>query len=246
MLNVVAKILKQFYASSDVKVDGVLLAEEKAVVIDRVAIISDLHLGIENVLAEKGIFVPRMQIDEIISQANKLVRKYKIDKLIIAGDLKHEFSKNLPYEWRDIEKFLNEVEARVEVVRGNHDNYLSAILSKFNVPLVDEIKIGDWKVVHGHFNCEGKKIIMGHEHPTVKSRIEGAIYTFPCFLRIAIDDRIVIVLPAFSPFLAGSNVLEIDSFLSPILSKVDLSSVEVYGIADEIYYLGRIGDLKSI
>ena len=227
-----------------VKVDNLILTPEKAVIINKTAIISDLHLGIENVLLEKGIHIPRMQIDEIINDVKKIVEKYSISRLIIAGDLKHEFSRNLPYEWDDVKRFLNEINVEIEIVRGNHDNYLGVILSKYNIPLVDEVTVKNWTIVHGHQNCESKRIIMGHEHPVVKIRVEGGTYSFPCFLKIKSRNKTIVVLPAFSPLLSGSSILNLESFLSPLLSGTNSDDVEVYGIADDVYHLGKVINLR--
>lgn len=226
------------------KLSNLILTPEKAIIINKIAIISDLHLGIENVLLDRGIHVPRMQIDEIIENTRKIVERYNINKLIIAGDLKHEFSRNLPYEWDDVRRFLDEVNVEIEVVRGNHDNYLGIILSKYGIPLVDEVVVENWKIVHGHQDCKSNMIIMGHEHPVIKIRFEGGFYSFPCFLRISGEDKVTIVMPSFSPLLSGSNILNLDSFLSPILSNVKLDEVEVYGIADDVYFLGKVSNLR--
>jgi len=178
----------------------VLLTPEKAAVVGNTAVIADLHLGFENVLQERGYALPRLQLKEIKKQVKNIVEKYDISKIVIAGDLKHEFSKNLPYEWEDVREFIESVEVKLEVVRGNHDNYLAAILADYGIELKEKVNVGDFTVVHGHREFDGEKIIMGHEHPAVKIRVRGALYSFPCYL---VADSSKIVLPAFSPLMAG-------------------------------------------
>ncbi len=217
-----------------------VLTPEKAVVINKTAIIADLHLGIENVMQNKGVAIPRMQISDVILQTRKIIEKYKIKKLVIAGDLKHEFSKNLPYEWEDVRTFIESIDVDLSVVRGNHDNFLAAILAEYNITLKEYEKVGEYYVVHGHKDVEFEKIIMGHEHPAIKIRVRGGIYNYPCYL-LADDSKIV--LPAFSPLMSGSDVLQTE-FLSPILKKAN--KIEVYAIEDEVFYLGRLEDLKKI
>ncbi len=219
---------------------GLSLTPEKAAVIGKTAVIADLHLGLENVLQERGIALPRMQLVEITSTVNRIIEKYKVKKLIIAGDLKHEFSKNLPYEWEDVREFIESVDVDLEVVRGNHDNYLAAILADYGIELKESTRVGEYFVVHGHKDFEGEKVIMGHEHPAVKIRVRGALYSFPCYL---VADESKIVLPAFSPLMGGSDVLH-GNFLSPILQKA--KKVEVYAIEEEVLYLGSIEDLKRV
>ncbi len=216
---------------------------ERALIVKRTAVIADLHLGLENALIEKGIAIPKVQLEDIIERLRNLP---KIERVVIAGDLKHEFGRNLPYEWEDVEvllKFLLKEGLDVVVVRGNHDNFLGAILSKFGLNLLDRYDLEGWTVVHGHKDCDAKRIIMGHEHPAIKIRIDG-VYTFHCFLRIR-TEREVIVLPAFSPLVSGSDVSSC-RFLSPILSNVKCEDVEVYAVDEEVFYLGTLGDLKEI
>ncbi|WP_457549251.1 metallophosphoesterase [Archaeoglobus sp.] len=217
---------------------------ERALIVGKTAIVADLHLGLENVLIEKGIAVPKVQLDDIIERLDRISRK--VEKVVIAGDFKHEFGRNLPYEWEDVKIVMEFLLERVEVVvvRGNHDNFLKAILAKFGVDLLDYYDIEGWRVVHGHKECNADKIIMGHEHPAIKVRIDG-VYTFHCFLRVKREGREVIVLPAFSPLVQGSDVT-LCQFISPILKGVRCDDVEVYALDGDVFYLGTIADIKSL
>lgn len=216
------------------------ITPEKALVAGKTAVIADLHLGIENAMQNLGIAIPRMQIVDVIGKVNLIVEKYEIEKLIIAGDLKHEFAGNLPYEWDDIRGFLDSVDLEISVVRGNHDNFLSAILSEYSIELKEYERMGDYYVVHGHTDLGFERVIMGHEHPAVKFRHGGAIYSYPCFL---IADKTKFVLPAFSPLVSGSDVLQ-GEFLSPVLR--NSKKIEVYAIEDEVVYLGELETLRKI
>lgn len=223
-----------------VVVSNMILTPEKAVIIEDSAVIADLHLGFENVLQNKGVAIPRIQVREIVKNVKKIVDKYNLNQIIVAGDLKHEFSKNLPYEWEDIREFIESLDVELEVVRGNHDNFLATILAEYNIELKEYVRIGDYYVIHGHRDAEYERLIMGHEHPAIKVRIRGATYTFPCYLLV---DNTKIVLPAFSPLMRGSDVLQ-NSYLSPILRKA--KKIEVFAIEEEVVYLGSIEDLKRV
>jgi putative SbcD/Mre11-related phosphoesterase len=224
------------------RIGSIELTPEKAAIIEDTAIIADLHLGFENVMQDYGVAFPRMQIRDVITNTEKILKKYGVDRLIIAGDLKHEFSRNLPYEWEDVELFLKTFrDLRIEVVRGNHDNFLAAILAKHGIELRESIEVNGWTVVHGHKDCNAERIIMGHEHPAIKIR-KGGLYSFPCYLHVK-SEREIIVLPAFSPLMSGSDVLSIDAFMSPIFN-VNVEDVEIYAVEEEIFYLGKIRDLR--
>ncbi|MEM1578205.1 MAG: metallophosphoesterase [Archaeoglobaceae archaeon] len=216
------------------------LTPERAIVIENTAVIADLHLGIENAMQNAGIAIPRMQIIDIIKRTRELVEKYDVERLIIAGDLKHEFGENLPYEWDDVRSFLNSLDVELSVVKGNHDNFLASILSEYSIELKDYEKVGEYVVVHGHKDCEAEKIIMGHEHPAIKLRVRGANYSFPCFL---VADKTKFVLPAFSQLVSGSDVLQ-EEFLSPILRRA--KKIEIYAVEEGTLYLGDIKTLRNI
>lgn len=216
------------------------LTPEKALIAEKTAVIADLHLGIENAMQNLGIAIPRMQIVDVISRVNEIIDKFEVEKLIIAGDLKHEFGENLPYEWDDVRGFLDSIDVEVSVVRGNHDNFLSTILSEYSIELKEYERIGDFYVIHGHKDLGFEKVIMGHEHPAVKFRHGGAIYSYPCFL---VADKTKFVLPAFSSIVSGSDVLQ-GEFLSPILRNSKI--IEVYAVENEVVYLGTLEVLRKI
>lgn len=216
------------------------LIPEMGVLIEKTAVISDLHLGIENAMQNSGIALPRMQIMDVIERTKRLLEKYDVEKLVIAGDLKHEFGENLPYEWDDVRSFLNSLDVEVSVVRGNHDNFLAAILKDYSIELKEKEVVKGYTIVHGHKDCEERKLILGHEHPAIKIRFRGANYSFPCFL--VLNDT-QIVLPAFSKLVAGSDILQTE-FLSPIVKRAE--KIEVYAVESEIFYLGELRVLRNI
>ncbi len=229
------------------RVHGVILSEKRGLVVGETLVIADLHLGIEGVLEEKGIAVPSLQIDSIISGIEGLVDDFSPEELVIAGDLKHEFSRNVPGEWKDVRKFIESIsrKVRLRVVRGNHDNFLQSILSRYGVEFSERIKVGQFSVEHGHRDSDAEKLIMGHEHPSIKLRHEGGIYTYRAFLHAKNSDREVWVLPHFSPILPGSNVLESD-FLSPVMKSFSPDMIEVYAVEDDVYFMGTLKILREL
>src|SRR5207245_1872457 len=109
---------------------------------ERALVISDLHLGFEGALAEQGVSIPRFQRRVILERLGKMLDRGKAEKVIIAGDFKHEFSKNLVDEWVEVKQVLRLLKDRVTQVllRGNHDRYLSPILNR--TPIDDARVIG--------------------------------------------------------------------------------------------------------
>ena len=213
---------------------------------ERTAAISDLHLGFEAALAEQGVSIPRFQRREILERLRRLLDRYDPERIVIAGDFKHEFSKNLVDEWVEIKQVLRFLRDRTEaiVVRGNHDNFLATILSDLGMTLHDRYDLGGCTFVHGHEDVSSLgTIVMGHEHPAVKLRdVLGATISVSAFL---IAER-VIVLPAFSPLALGTSVAS-HPYLSPILNRVDVDRARVVGIDEKegLLDFGRVADLKE-
>ncbi len=237
---------------TSVKIGDLLLIPEKAIIIEDSAIISDLHLGIEQSMPG---YVPRLQIGEIVESVKEIFESYGIERLIVNGDMKHEFSQNMPYEWDDVRYFVESVNefGELRVVRGNHDNYLAAILAKYDIELERSIRLNVWVVAHGHEAIEAEKLIIGHEHPSIRIRSGYASYTYPCFLRgkkiesgVNRINKELIVLPAFSPMVTGSDVIATLSFLSPPLNSFSSAEIEVYAIEDRVYSMGNLEGLREV
>ena len=97
---------------------------------DRVLVVSDLHIGWERLLSQKGVHVPS-QTPKIKNQLLKLIKECKPTRLIVLGDVKDAIVKVSMEEWRDIPDFfetINEKVSDIQVVLGNHDGNLEPLL----------------------------------------------------------------------------------------------------------------------
>lgn len=218
-------------------------------------LIADLHIGYETALEGEGFAMPRIQNERMLEKINLAIDKFDPDSVVIAGDLKHNFDRNLRAEWEGVERMIDAVSkrSRLIVVRGNHDNYLASILSKRNIALRNEFFLGDVKVVHGHRTTEFWEggMIFGHEHPAITLReATGASVKIPCFLYSPIDDRLV--LPAFSSLALGSDIIRTpdEARMIPLLRSTGTGSYIVYGFSSEqllnyrsVYDLRCIGNI---
>ncbi|MGC9123614.1 MAG: metallophosphoesterase [Thermoplasmata archaeon] len=209
-------------------------------------VMADLHIGFEDVMAEKGLFLPKVQKSILLDIFERLFSYYEIKNFLIDGDFKHEFSRNMKQEWNEIEYIINYLKERcnIIIIRGNHDNYLKAILAKYDIKLHEKIMIDNYLFLHGHKEYEGnEKIIIGHEHPSVKIRESyGGLINYPSFL-IGKD---IVVLPSPSIYSSGSDILAGD-ILSPILKNRLKGDEDIYGIDSKlgIIYFGKYNHLRS-
>ncbi|MGC8608668.1 MAG: metallophosphoesterase [Thermoplasmata archaeon] len=214
-------------------------------------VVSDLHLGYEEEMNLHGVFLPKLQKNHITSLMDKIIDRYSPEKIIINGDFKQEFSRNLSTEWDDITSFIDRYSDRDLIfIRGNHDNYLKTILNKRNYELFDYYEDDRYYIYHGDRNMSIKKItILGHEHPSVVLRDHvGGIYKLPAFA-FNFDEN-VIITPAMSFFSSGTDISESllsEEHFTPALKGMKISSFRIYAITDEfgIVDFGYLEDLHN-
>lgn len=145
---------------------------------ERVLIVADLHIGLEYELAKAGVNIP-YQTERIQGELLNLVKEYKPDRLVIAGDVKHGVPVTSFQEKRELptlfEVLLKEV-SKIDVTRGNHDGNIQDLATKDvvihsskGIILGDDFKVA---IFHGHAwpnpkALEADLIVTGHNHPTV-------------------------------------------------------------------------------
>lgn len=236
---------------------ALFLKEQKALVI------ADLHIGYESSLKDRGIHIPQNSYPYMREVVYRLIKETGARTLIMLGDVKHEFGKPSAQEWvevKDLLSFLSDNGVEVHVVRGNHDNYIIAILNRMNVPLHDPFMVlDDVLLMHGHKEVEVpeeiRTVLMGHEHPAVSSRdLSGSRYKFKCFLvgRMGKKRQRLVVLPSMSPLSLGVGVNETpkDELLSPLLRSVDVDVDSLTPVVVEerigVFRFPQVGLMRSI
>jgi uncharacterized protein len=212
---------------------------------EKVLIINDIHIGYEGELHAKGILVPRIQYKDIISEMKNILKAVQPEKIIINGDLKHEFGRISNQEWRDVLDFLDFLvkHAEVIIVQGNHDPIIKPIAEKRKVTVMGSYELEDTLIIHGDELIDTKKrIIIGHEHPAISIKEGSKIEKYKCFLKGKWKKNEVIVVPSFNPLLEGTDVLQ-GRMLSPFLENVD--NFEVFIVSKgEAFNFGKVKGLK--
>ncbi|MBS3126537.1 metallophosphoesterase [Candidatus Woesearchaeota archaeon] len=213
-----------------------------------ILIINDLHIGYEEVLQRKGILVPKFQLKEIITKLEHILEKTKPEKVIINGDLKHEFGTVLKQEWKEVLQFLDVVLQKcktVIIIKGNHDPIIAPIAEKRRVAVVTEYSVDDTLIVHGDELMETKatRIIIGHEHPAITMREGSKWEKYKCFLKGKWQRKELIAVPSFNPLLEGTDILK-EEVLSPFLE--DIATFKVYIVnKGEVFDFGKVKDLQK-
>ncbi len=225
-------------------------------------VIADLHIGKEEELRQAGFTLPS-QAKRMGEQVVSLVEDLRPRRLIILGDLKHQFPKSTGLERREVPRFFDELEglvSEIHMVQGNHDGNVSNILPR-GVILhgADGFRLGTIGFVHGHAwpaedVMEADTLLMGHNHPTImfQDRL-GFRNVHRCWIRAAFarsNERYrrlpkeLIILPAFNEFSGGTTMNETGSrYLGPVLNSGDVQMREA-----RVYLLDglHLGELKDI
>lgn len=212
---------------------------------EKILIVSDFHLGYEEMLREEGVLVPRFQLKDVLKRLEKILKKIRPKKIIINGDLKHEFGKVLNQEWRDVlglVDFLLGNCKELVLIKGNHDIFLGPIARKRSVKVVKDYLIGDKLITHGDKikKTAAKTIIIGHEHPAISLKEEGKIEKYKCFLGGKWKGKDLIVMPSFNFLFEGTDVIK-EELLSPYLE--DILKFGVYIAGKKVYAFGKVKDL---
>lgn len=226
--------------------------------LDSTLVISDLHIGYEEFLNKQGILVPRLQFEEMskkIVSILKLLEKKAIKRIIVNGDLKHEFGTISEQEWRNTLNFLDLLlkhAKEVVLIKGNHDTIIGPIAKKRNVQVVNHFMIPKKQkkcilIIHGDKipgkgllgNCSA--VIIGHEHPAISIKEGSKVESYKCFLKGKYKGKTLIVQPSFNTLIDGTDVLR-EKTLSPLLRQ-RLDKFDVYAVEDKAYKFGKLKNL---
>ncbi len=219
-------------------------------------VVADLHLGYEDALRERGVELPYEQYPWMKRKILRYIEEEDPEIVILDGDIKHEFGGALSQEWREVLDLIRTLKGRVkvEVVRGNHDNYLIPILLREGIEIRDPYLILEHVMYfHGHKELisvpkEVELIVMGHEHPAISLRDDiGGSHRFKVFLEGEYLGIKVLVLPSLSPLAPGTDIIKAgkESLLSPVLRKANLDEFMVY-IVDEEVGVEKLGPLSVV
>jgi len=211
-------------------------------------VISDLHLGYEESLGRQGVLVPRTQFKQIIKRLEWITSNVGVERVVLNGDVKHEFGRVSQQEWREVLRLLEYFEKKkikVIVIKGNHDTILGPIARKKQVKEFKEIRHKDILIAHGDYIPKklAPIVIIGHEHPALTLREKAKQEKYKCFLKGNYKKSKLIVQPSFNPLVEGTDVSK-EEILSPLIT--DISKLEVYIVDDRTHDVLSFGKLKSL
>jgi len=234
------------------------VADEAALLVGKVLIVADLHIGIEEEFRLKGYNIPTLT-HHIERRIIELIEKHDIDKLIVLGDLKHSII-GTKRDYREVKMFLEEIleHVDVEIAKGNHDGNIQHWTGSFDDVTVHGprgFRLDNLGLFHGHAHpsddlWKSKILVMGHEHPVVKFVDRLGVPVFlktwlrTRFTSSDIEPKELLLVPAFNDYLGGTSVNASGSkFLGPVMKNkhLDLKNAKLYLLDGT--FLGKRKDL---
>lgn len=216
--------------------------------------ISDLHIGYEEALNTRGILIPRHQVKDTLERLGKILAVTgKLDKIIINGDLKHEFgsvNKDEFFGVRDVISLLLKHCRELIILEGNHDKILG-YAKREGVKIMQTVLIGEALFAHGDSiiktpDADGAKtIVIGHAHPAISVSDGIASEKVKCFLVGRWKFKNLIALPSFNLVTEGTDVTT-EETLSPYLE--NMRNFEAFAVPkfNEILYFGKLKNLSKL
>ena len=230
----------------------------------RTLVIADLHVGFEDALHRDGALVPRGHLRALLERLERLLcaigasERSPFERVIVNGDLRHQFGPLTAREWQESQRLLEaltRVSREVILVEGNHDGNLAMLAEDHeSVTVRRSYRLGALLFLHGDHEPEGispevRTLVIGHEHPAVglRDRVTGRAELYKCFLAgPGPGRRTLLVQPAFNPWTQGSDLLR-ETPLSPLLDEEALGEFDVYLVSDagDVYPFGPRGRLMG-
>lgn len=159
-------------------------------------ILSDLHLGKAAHFRKNGIAIPSNVQEQDLLRLSRLIKYYKIARIILVGDLLHAGENKEVERFKVCMQSLPEVE--IVLIKGNHDRISDARWLDLGIHQVyDEHIFEGVHFVHTPTESLQGTFISGHIHP-------GVVYPISKWEHIRMPAYIVtpnqIILPAYSQF----------------------------------------------
>ncbi len=200
----IAPLLNRVSVHRNILLDGRLALFHKR---QRWLAVADLHFGYELSQRARGNLFPLWGMQNIENRMEELLDDYQPRQLILLGDLVHDRA--------GIGNFCQFVErtnkkCEVVLISGNHDRRAKSQFAKLQRPWVEFWRADGFYFHHGDCAADAGDCvqIVGHHHPTGAIRDgAGLRLKLPAFVQQ--DARWI--MPAFSPWAAGTNWFDANS-----------------------------------
>jgi putative SbcD/Mre11-related phosphoesterase len=209
-------------------------------------VITDLHIGFEDKLAQNKIFVGKnTTLNESVEKISTIIDSQKPDDLILLGDIKSGINRISKTEWDEVPEFLSKISKKIEVVLvpGNHDASISHLVPD-GITMISSVGmvLENTLLTHGHTMPSENfsyvdRIVMGHVHPVFfdedsilnGQRVWVSIRTKKDSLFPSSTGEIEItIVPSFNRYFYATKKKQYKKSISPIIEKIkNVSSARI-------------------
>ncbi|MBI4361287.1 metallophosphoesterase [Candidatus Micrarchaeota archaeon] len=221
------------------------LYNEAAAKLHDALLLSDLHLGIEYDLQEKGYHVP-LQFKAVAAHVNAIIKQSRARQVIFLGDVKHDVFGLKDKEHRMLNAFFRRLKTkRITVCKGNHDSEIEAVKG-ITVAAPEGFLFEDTLLFHGHAQPDPElvkkadAICCGHEHPLAQIREGRHTWTEKAWILGLQGKKRFTVFPHFGP-LVGGRVFDPEKHLVRFLSNASCRNASAHLLSGV-----RLGKVRNV
>jgi len=183
------------------------LLPQKAIYIQQLKalLVSDVHLGKAETFQKHGVPIPNTLNQDSLDRLQNICSEFELDYLFILGDLFHSKFALVDEVLDPWFKFVQNLNASVQLVVGNHDRSLVPMLESLLIQcILDAIQINNLVLSHEPTSQPNCFNICGHLHPCVRIKTKLDNLRLPCFYLD--NSQNVLILPSFGAFTGSFEV----------------------------------------
>jgi len=211
-------------------------------------IVTDIHLGFENILKSNEIFIGKHStINETIQEISEIIELENPDSVILLGDIKSSIKNISKNEWDEVPLFFEEIGKKCDIILipGNHDANIQKLIPN-NISMISSTGMVEDNVLltHGHTMPSENfshidKIIMGHIHPVFfqedsimnGQRVWVSLKTekqkiFPS----KSGELEIIIVPSFNRYFYATYKKYYKKSISPIIERLEILSAKIVSL----------------
>ncbi|MDP2717616.1 MAG: metallophosphoesterase [Candidatus Micrarchaeota archaeon] len=217
--------------------------DQPAALLADALLLSDLHLGIEYELQQKGYHIP-LQYKSVAADVNALLKETRARQIVFLGDVKHDVYGMRDPEERMLANFFRLLKTRrITVCKGNHDSKIEDLKGIMVAP-PEGMLLEKTLLFHGHalpseaLLEKADAFCCGHEHPLAQIKEGKHIWTQKAWILGRQNGKRFTVFPHFGR-LIGGRVFDAQKHLVRFLSANACRKADVRLLSG--VRLGRVG-----
>jgi len=220
-----------------------------ALIVDDNLVIGDLHIGLEEKLAERGISIEDLS-KRMGVEARMLFDESEAKRIIILGDVKDSITYPTRIGYSKLKDFFDELKGiEIIILKGNHDAHIKEVLKLLHLDynVEKELLLKEAALLHGNSYpskdaLRKKYLIMGHGHAAY-GPIGGSMEKVWIIAESRKKHKLIL-MPAFNPIITGSNIRNWDTDIGIFRAgSFNINTAKVFSLDGKL--LGLFGELAN-